>query len=435
MATAEPVDPGPVDVTQDMNELVAKAMRAKLMRNTKLHAELQAKIEALRELKEEAGEGTVQPKAPQNRQEGEVVTLSRVDSQGRLMMGAVDRGPDPSGKTEHSFLKEKRPKNVQRFAEGEKTKWFADDDKASLDDLVAQAKRKESSMDENFADYVIKAGAKYKGPTDADDEYDHDVGIDKYDNRKSRMSRAKREEREKEQAIRETKRMNTIQDRCQHCLHGPGMANKQHMVIAMGTRVYLTLPMKESIAQGHCHIVPIEHEVSSRNADDDVWSEIRNFKKCLIMMFAAQGRDVIFLESAIKLKQQHHAIVEAIPLPGGKAAQAPAYYKVALESTSAEEEFEAVHKSIIDTRQKGLRGSIPKNFPYFHVEFGIKGGYAHVIENEEEWDPLFGHKIAAGLMKKEHAGRIGESRSQVQERAEEFKKMYLPHDWTKMLGE
>lgn len=37
-------------------------------------------------------------------------------------------------------------------------------------------------------------------------------------------------------------------------------------------------------------------------------------------------------------------------------------------------------KKIIDTRGKGLRASIPKNFPYFHVEFGLQGGYAHVID-------------------------------------------------------
>ena len=28
---------------------------------------------------------------------------------------------------------------------------------------------------------------------------------------------------------------------------------------------------------------------------------------------------------------------------------------------------------MIDTRAKGLRGSIPPNFPYFHVEFGLSG--------------------------------------------------------------
>jgi len=31
-------------------------------------------------------------------------------------------------------------------------------------------------------------------------------------------------------------------------------------------------------------------------------------------------------------------------------------------------------KACIDTSKKGLRGCIPENFPYFHVEFGLTGG-------------------------------------------------------------
>ena len=136
---------------------------------------------------------------------------------------------------------------------------------------------------------------------------------------------------------------------------------------------------------------------------------MRNFKKCLIMMFAKMGKDVIFLETCMKPSQQKHTVVEAIPLPGGKAAQASGYFKTNLETISAEEEFEAVHKRIIDTRGKGLRASIPKNFPYFHVEFGINGGYLHMIEDEENWDRQFGHHVCAGMIKKEHKGKLGES--------------------------
>ena len=40
----------------------------------------------------------------------------------------------------------------------------------------------------------------------------------------------------------------------------------------------------------------------------------------------------------------------------------------------AESEWSQHHaKRMIDTRAKGLRGSIPPNFPYFHVEFGLSG--------------------------------------------------------------
>ena len=37
-------------------------------------------------------------------------------------------------------------------------------------------------------------------------------------------------------------------------------------------------------------------------------------------------------------------------------------------------------KACIDTTQKGLKGSVPENFHYVNVEFGISGGYVHVID-------------------------------------------------------
>ena len=39
-----------------------------------------------------------------------------------------------------------------------------------------------------------------------------------------------------------------------------------------------------------------------------------------------------------------------------------------------------------------------ENFPYFHVEFGCNGGYAHVIENADKFDEFLGKGVAAGLL-------------------------------------
>ena len=59
-----------------------------------------------------------------------------------------------------------------------------------------------------------------------------------------------------------------------------------------------------------------------------VWEEIRNFKKCLIMMFAKQEKDVVFLETVVGLaKQRRHCLIECIPLPQGIAKEAPLYFK------------------------------------------------------------------------------------------------------------
>ena len=39
-------------------------------------------------------------------------------------------------------------------------------------------------------------------------------------------------------------------------------------------------------------------------------------------------------------------------------------------------------KKLIDTSVKGLHGSILKDFPYFHVEFGLSKGFVHIIDDE-----------------------------------------------------
>ena len=41
---------------------------------------------------------------------------------------------------------------------------------------------------------------------------------------------------------------------------------------------------------------------------------------------------------------------------------------------------------------------VPENFPYFHVEFGCNGGFAHVIENSEKFDHHLGKSVIAGLL-------------------------------------
>ena len=52
----------------------------------------------------------------------------------------------------------------------------------------------------------------------------------------------------------------------------------------------------------------------------------------------------------------------------------------------AESEWSQHHaKRLIDTRAKGLRGSIPPNFPYFHVEFGLTGANSGLVLTGK-WD-------------------------------------------------
>ena len=51
-----------------------------------------------------------------------------------------------------------------------------------------------------------------------------------------------------------------------------------------------TCVSRGSLGEGHCLIVPSEHVASTRQVDEAVWTELRNFKKCLLQMAMAQVR-------------------------------------------------------------------------------------------------------------------------------------------------
>ncbi|CAL5395317.1 unnamed protein product [Camellia sinensis] len=56
-------------------------------------------------------------------------------------------------------------------------------------------------------------------------------------------------------------------------------------------------------------------------------------------------------------------------------------------------------KKLIDTSEKGLRGSIPKDFPYFHVEFGLNKGFVHVMDDEKQFKSNFGLNVIRGMLR------------------------------------
>ena len=64
-----------------------------------------------------------------------------------------------------------------------------------------------------------------------------------------------------------------------------------------------------------------------------------------------------------------------------------------------------------------------------------QGGFAHVIENEQEWPKTFGLDIMAGLLRKD-AEIIKRERSDIaheRQLADMFKLGFGPYDWTKAL--
>ncbi|KAJ8427445.1 hypothetical protein Cgig2_022532 [Carnegiea gigantea] len=211
----------------------------------------------------------------------------------------------------------------------------------------------------------------------------------------------------------------------------------KHLVVAIANFTYLMLPQFQPVASGHCCIMTLQHELGSRMADDNVWEEIRNFKKCLILMFVKQDKEVIFLETLMGLGQQRcHCLIDCIPLPRDIAKAATLYFKKAIDE--AEDQWSQHNaKKLIDTSDKGLRSSIPKHFPCFHVEFGLKRGFVHVIDDETQFKSSFGLNVIRGMLQTQdedmYCRRMYESIEVQRQAVAAFPRDWKPFDWTRQL--
>ncbi|DBA82399.1 TPA: hypothetical protein ACH3X2_000649 [Trebouxia sp. C0005] len=327
---------------------------------------------------------------------------------------------------------------VQRFDAGERQRYFADDDKQQLGDLVAQQRYEGAAdIDANLADNIMRKGKRFREKELAvDEEYDVDGGLDMYESRKKKGTKEQQKKRDRAAQIADHRRVTTAVDRCPFCF--ASTSRPCHLTISLGQTAYLALPARGRLGEGHSIIVPTEHVASTRQVDEHIWTELRNFKKCLLQMHMAQGTDVIFMETAMRLGDARtHAVVHCIPVPPKITAKAPLYFKKGIDD--AESEWSQHHaKRMIETGGKGLRGSIPANFPYFHVEFNLTKGFVHVIDDEAKFDPQFGRSIMIGLLdlpaEDMHRQAKFESTQMQQQWVADFAKKWDAYDWTKQLG-
>lgn len=50
---------------------------------------------------------------------------------------------------------------------------------------------------------------------------------------------------------------------------------QKHLIIAIGQKCYLSLPVHQSLVVGHCLIVPRTHVTCATQLDEDVWAEMQ----------------------------------------------------------------------------------------------------------------------------------------------------------------
>ncbi|NXH12229.1 C19L2 protein, partial [Bucco capensis] len=164
------------------------------------------------------------------------------------------------------------------------------------------------------------------------------------------------EELHRRRAMQQQQQLAARLDRCAHCMDSRELP--RHLIIAIGNKVRHT---KGNSSQ------------SSRR------------QSALVKMFEAKELDCVFLETNMDMKR--HMVYECIPLPKEVGDMAPIYFKKAL--LEADEEW-CVNKKLVELSSRDVRRAIPKGLPYFSVDFGLQGGFAHVIENQDKFPHYFG---------------------------------------------
>ena len=245
----------------------------------------------------------------------------------------------------------------------------------------------------------------------------------------------------KNAAISDFQKMNRVLDNCQLCHQSDKNQPPMAPLIALATRVYLTLPTEPELSEGGAVIVPIEHKTNLLECDDDEWEEIRNFMKSLTRMYHDQGRDVVFYENAAAPHKKMHAAMQVVPLPYSLGETAPAFFKEAI--LSSDEEW-TQHKKLIDTAARAREGlgklafrrSIAKEMPYFHAWFSMDGGLGHIVEDSHRWPKgdLFAREIIGGMLDIEPDVIKRQGRwIRGDKRLEGFTKRFRKFDWTRVL--
>ena len=267
---------------------------------------------------------------------------------------------------------------------------------------------------------------------DEEDELD----LSMYETKESKLTQRKRQERDRERAISAHQKWKKTIENCILCYDSASF--KKHLMISLGEYSYIALvPPFMAITDFHIRIVPLKHKWSSTELDEEEWSEMVRFRKSLEAMFHSIDKGVIFMETVMGKPDVRHTCIEVIPVERHVEEDVPLVFKK--EIMQCDNEWQAANRKCIDTSKKGIRRSVPPNFPYFHVEWsnltGPPGGYCHVIDDQNIFKSSFGRETLLPLIG-EHVGR--KSKELQRKRHPEFErqamistlKLWKKFDWT-----
>ncbi|KAL3057250.1 hypothetical protein OYC64_007682 [Pagothenia borchgrevinki] len=411
----------PLMSEEEMNKLGAKLVKAEIMGNTAMVEKLKSQLDAAHKAKE-SHEARRQEMATSKQvtgrsSEAQELLLFRTDQSGRAWPVDAPSGPqEPHGGR-------RKKKAIETHVDGERVRYFQDDDSTGLKEMVRREKMS-SAQDQNAL--YSRMASKMMGKTDGDNYTLDDMFVS---SAAQQEGEGREEERMRSKAIGESRRLNASMERCRHCFSSREL--QKHLVVAIGSKVYLSVPAGVSMTEGHCHICPLQHHCSATGLDEDVWSEMQLFRRTLVRMFESQELDCVFMETHMDPRKRQHMVLECLPLPRELGDMAPIYFKKAI--MECDEEW-AMNKKVVDLSSKDIRHAVPRGLPYFAVDFGLQGGFAHVIENEHKFPHYFGKEVVGGMMDLEPRRwrkMIRENFDDQRKKVLEFAGWWKPYDCTK----
>ncbi|CAH2090395.1 unnamed protein product [Euphydryas editha] len=356
---------------EKMNKLAAKIVKAEIMGDMKVVEELKAKLEAAREYRKN------NPDATKADDDDRVLLMSTTTSGNSRPL--VSNPGDP------------RSKGGKRKAETHdssgRIKYFGNDDKYDLAQMFEQEKYV-SNYDQEAE--LARIASKSKNPNDdLEDIFLDDISKNKNSSKES--------EKEKHRAINQSMKLERSLEGCNYCFDSKNML--KHLIVSCGNKIYMALPSTKSLVKGHCILSTIQHSTCVTALDEDIWSEILNYRKMITKFFNNQNKDVVFYETATRLHRYPHMVINCIPLPRDVGDMASIYFKKAL--LECETEW-SMNKKVVDLKGKDIRKGIPKGLPYFWIDFGMDPGFAHVIEDQQLFPKTFAEEIIGGMLDLDH---------------------------------
>lgn len=396
---------------QQMNELGAKLIKAEIMGNDDLVAELKSKLDKARNYRETQ---KLQPKdiktIDKHNSNEEHILLTKSSKSGLVR-------PLPANDMYGSKSSKKRREKVETHQDRERVRYFADDDKYNLKTMFECEKF--ITADDQDAEFAQIAGSHKNRNDDLDDLFSDKV--------RRTESDSKTDEKAKNKAIREHEQIERTLENCNHCFDSKRM--QKQLIVAMGNHIYLSLPSHEGLQTGHCIIAPLQHISCGTQLDEEVWSEMNEFMKALTRMFNSRKLDVVFFETARYLHKKPHMTIHCVP--SGNFELLPFYFK---KSILESESDWAVNKQLVDLKgdRKDLRRAIPKGLPYFWVFFGVDSGFAHVIEDQEKFSSVFAQETIGGLLNLDpHLWRRPRKIDNMIPKVKQFAEWWKPFDVTR----